>query len=63
MAKNIPKKFHLSGKRKIIKQGNSIVITIPVHIIEIEGIEQGDKINVYSDGRGLMLVDLKPEAE
>lgn len=58
---NIPKKFQFAGKRKIIKQGNSIVITIPSHLIESEGIKRGDKVNVYSDGDGLMVVDLKPE--
>ena len=58
---NIPKKFQFAGKRKIIKQGNSIVITIPIHIIEAEGVEIGNKVSVYSDGNGLMLVDLKPE--
>jgi len=60
MTKNIPKKFRLIRIGKIIRQGNSTVITIPAHFVKTIGIEVGDKVNVYSDGDGLMLVDLKP---
>ena len=63
MKQSIPKKFRYAKRRKIIKQGSSLVLTIPVHLIETEGINVGDIIKIYSDGNGLILVDLRPEGE
>ncbi len=63
MKTNIPKKFRYAKRRKIIRQGNSLVMTIPVHLIESECIEAGNKVDIYSDGNGLLLVDLRPEGE
>lgn len=67
MTKNIPKRFREIkwGKRDraVIKQGNSFVITIPVSIVDMEGVKRGDRIKIFSDGDGSILVNLRPEAE
>ena len=60
---NIPKNFQYAGKRRVMKQGNSTVISLPSHIIEAEGMKRGDGVKVYYNGDGLMLIDLKPDKE
>lgn len=49
-------------KRKVLKIGGSLGLTIPDSIIKTYGIKQGDKINVISDGLdedGLLVIDIK----
>ena len=46
------------SERSITKDGYSLSLTIPAHMVQISGLQRGDKVSVYSDGQGLMLVDL-----
>lgn len=64
MKPRIPKRFKLfKDTSKIIKQGSSNVILIPSLIMKTLKLETGDSILIYSDGDGLLLIDLKPNRE
>lgn len=45
----------------LMKQGNSLGVTIPKHILVELGKVKGDKIDVYYTGDGKILFDLKPK--
>lgn len=49
-------------KRKILKVGDSLGLTIPDSIVKTYGLKRGDKISVISDALdedGLLVIDIK----
>ena len=47
--------------RKIMKQGTSQVVSIPGSILKEAGVEKGDTVSLYNNGKGQLLIDLKPD--
>lgn len=39
-------------RQKILKVGNSVVVTVPVDFVRKSGIRVGDKVNVLCDPKG-----------
>jgi len=56
----IPKGFVEYDTRKLVKQGTSAGVTLP---LRMEGVEIGKTVKVYIDGTGLVLIDLFPDKE
>lgn len=59
----IPEGMVKIGERKIMKQGSSHVVGLPRDVRQTAGVSQGDVVDLYSDGKNLLLIDLKPDEE
>lgn len=49
--------------RTLIPSGHSLVVSIPISIIKDVGVKKGDAVGIYSNGKGQVLIDLKPDEE
>lgn len=58
----IPKEYQFAGERKLSRHGKSIGVNIPSHVVKNEGLEEGQRVSVYSNGHGRVLVIL-PDVE
>ena len=47
-------------QQTLMKQGTSLGVTIPKHILDEMGKVNGDKVDIHYNGDGKFLVDLKP---
>lgn len=63
MKKNIPKGMVLISERKIISQGNSLVVSIPKDILKQSNCLKGNTVALYSNGKGQLVIDLLPHLE
>lgn len=61
--KNIPNDMVKIDDRKITTQGTSFSVTIPGSPLRDAGVKKGDTISLYSNGKGQLLIDLKPDEE
>lgn len=59
--KNIPNDMVKIDERKLIRQGTSFIITLPGSPLRDAGVEKGDTFSIYSNGKGQLLIDLKPD--
>ena len=63
MMKNIPEDMVKIDERKLIKHGPSYSITLPPSPLRDAEVCTGDTISLYSNGKGLLLIDLKPDKD
>ena len=63
MKKNIPKDMVMIDERKVMKQGSSLVVSIPRSLLKQSNCEKGDTVALYSNGKGQILIDLLPHLE
>lgn len=63
MKKDIPKGMVMIDNRKIMKQGSSLVVSIPRNLLKQSNCEKGDTVSLYSNGKGQLMIDLLPQLE
>ena len=49
--------------RKIVRQGSCVGVSIPRTILNEIGVEKGDTVALYNNGKGQILIDLKPDED
>lgn len=59
----VPEGMVKIGSRKIMKQGSSHVVAIPRDVRVNAGVGNGDSVDLYTDGKNLLLIYLKPDEE
>jgi AbrB family looped-hinge helix DNA binding protein len=47
-------------RRRVISQGNSLMVTIPSAIIDRLGIREGDPIKIETDGKQIVIEKIRP---
>lgn len=63
MKKHIPKNMVKVDNRIVVTVGTSLAVTIPSTIAKLLGVVKGDAVSIYSNGKGLVMYNLKPEEE
>lgn len=59
-----PNNMKKVGERTLMTMGKSSTgVTLPPTILDLAGCKRGDKVTLYSDGKTVLMIDLKPDEE
>ena len=58
-----PNNMKKVGERTLMTMGKSTGVTLPPTILDLAGCKKGDKVILYSDGKTVLMIDLKPDED